>query len=96
MHHLVRLGFPLVWSLVVVPKTHRHEFFRELIGKKFHVRERSLPTELAEMIDNLVFQNPNKPASLGRTASEFLVAAHTSEKGFLHQVFGHFGSAHTH
>src|SRR6266571_7197399 len=96
MYYLVCCGFPLVRSLLVVPKTDRHKFLRILIGKKFHVCKRSLPAKLAKMIDDLVFQNPNKPASLRGTGPEFFVAAHTGEKCFLHQVFGHFGFAHTH
>jgi hypothetical protein len=29
-------------------------------------------------------------------AAEFFVTAHSGEKRFLHQVFGHFGFAYTH
>src|SRR5439155_4387405 len=48
------------------------------------------------MIDNLVFQNAAKPASLRGTAAEFFVATHIREKCLLDEVFGHFGFADAH
>ena len=42
------------------------------------------------MIHYLVFQNADEPAPFRRSAAEFFVTAHSGEKCFLHQVFGHF------
>src|SRR5215467_3073990 len=62
MHHLVRIGLPLMRPKIMVPKTDGHEFLRKLIGKKFHIGERCFSPNLPEMIHDLVFENADEPA----------------------------------
>ena len=50
MHHLIRLGFPFMRPVIVIPKTASDEFPRKLIRKKFHVGERCLPAKLPKPI----------------------------------------------
>ena len=57
-----------------------------LIAVEFKIRERCLPTRLAVVIENLVFQNSGQPALLRAPSGELVAAFERCQKSFLHQV----------
>jgi hypothetical protein len=72
VHHFIGLGLPFVRPQVVIPKALFNELIGTFIFQKLQVGERRFPAELAVVIDDLVFQDSEEPASLGRASGEFL------------------------
>jgi len=72
------------------PITFGDKFVTELILAKLEICERSLPSKLSIVIDNLVPQNAAEPVPDGRATGETPKASERGKKCLLQEILGNF------